>query len=170
MIRKAKYEDAEAIQNLILLFTENGQMLYRSLSEIQQNIHTFLVYEKEGQIVGVCSLKTGWEKLVEIRSLAVHPMFGRQGIATALVRHSVEESLATDNEILFVLTYAAPLFARMGFMIVDKSTLPLKVWNDCQTCLRREKCDEIAMTLSLNALKTGGLGNFPLNGAPEVLY
>lgn len=145
-------------------------MLYRPLSEIQENIETFLVYEKEGQIVGVCSLKTGWDQLVELRSLAVHPAFGRQGIGTALVRYSTEKALNTNNETLFVLTYATSLFAKMGFTVVDKSTLPFKVWNDCQNCLHREKCDETAMTLSLKDLKISRLGNYPLNGAPEVLY
>ncbi|GJL78838.1 MAG: acetyltransferase [Nitrospinaceae bacterium] len=170
VIRKATFEDAEAVQNLILLFTENGQMLYRSLNEIQQNIHTFLICERDHQLAGVCSLKYGWDPYVEIRSLAVHPTFNRQGIGTALVRECIEETLATENEILFVLTYAAPLFDKLGFEVVEKSTLPMKIWNDCQACLHRENCDETAMTLSLAALKKGRLGNIPLNNPPEVLY
>ncbi|MDA0692349.1 MAG: GNAT family N-acetyltransferase [Nitrospinae bacterium] len=170
LIRKANYEDAEAIQNLILLFTENGQMLYRSLPEIQQNIDTFLVCEQEDHLAGVCSLKTGGDQYVEVRSLVVHPRFNRQGIGTALVRESIECSLATDSQVLFVLTYAAPLFIKLGFGVVDKSTLPMKIWNDCQSCLHRDKCDEIALTLSLKALKTSRLKNIPLNNSPEVLY
>jgi amino-acid N-acetyltransferase len=170
LIRKAKYEDAEAIQNLILLFTENGQMLYRSLPEIQQNIHTFLVCAQDDQLMGVCSLKYGWDQFVEIRSLAVHPRFNRQGIGTALVRECVEYALAANSQVLFVLTYAAPLFTKLGFEVVDKSTLPMKIWNDCQACLHRDNCDETAMTLSLKALKTSRLGNIPLNNTPEVLY
>ena len=170
MIRKAKYQDAEAIQNLILLFTENGQMLYRSLSEIRQNIHTFLVCERDNQLTGVCSLKYGWDPYVEIRSLAVHPRFNRQGVGTALVRKCIEDALEEDSGIMFVLTYAAPLFEKLGFGVVEKSALPMKIWNDCQACLHRDNCDETAMTLSLKPLKTGQLGKIPLNNTPEVLY
>jgi amino-acid N-acetyltransferase len=170
VIRKAKYEDAEAIQNLILLFTENGQMLYRSLPEIRQSIQTFLVCEQEDQLTGVCSLKYGWDQCVEIRSLAVHPHFNRQGIGTSLVKECIEGALAADSETLFVFTYAAPLFAKLGFGVVEKNTLPMKIWNDCQACLHRDNCDETAMTLSLKALKTSRLENIPLNNTPEVLY
>ena len=170
LIRKAKHDDAEAIQNLILLFTEDGQMLYRSLAEIRQNIHTFLVSEQDGELTGVCSLKFGWDQYVEIRSLVVHPRFNRQGIGTAQVRECIEAALATDSQVLFVLTYAGPLFEKLGFEVVEKSALPMKIWNDCQACLHRDNCDETAMTLSLKALKTSRLGKIPLNGTPEVLY
>lgn len=170
MIRQAKAEDAREIQHLILLFTENGQMLYRSLSEIRRSIHTFLVCERENRLTGVCSLKYGWDQYVEIRSLAVHPSYSRRGIGTALVRKCIENALAANSEILFALTYAAPLFGKLGFEIVEKNDLPMKVWNDCRACLHREHCDETAMILPLKSLQTGRLGNLPLNRLPEVLY
>ena len=46
-------------------------MLFRTLAEIEQNISDFLVYEKRDEIIGICSLKFGWDRLVEIRSLGV---------------------------------------------------------------------------------------------------
>lgn len=169
-IRKALLEDAPAIQNLILLYTEDGQMLFRSLEEVQQNIITFLVCEKDGQLVGACSLKNDWKPLLEVRSLAVHPRYKRQGIGTALVEGCVEEALENSAETLFVLTYATALFSKLGFEVVEKNSLPLKIWNDCQTCLHRDNCDETAMSLPLKALKTSRLGNIPLKEIPEVLY
>lgn len=169
-IRKARPEDAPAIQNLILLFTEDGQMLYRSLVEIGQNIHTFLVAEKAGQLVGVCSLKNDWKPLLEVRSLAVHPSCKRQGIATALVKECMEEGLKASAETLFVLTYAVSLFRKLGFEIIEKNSLPFKIWNDCQNCLHRDHCDETAMSLSLKPLKISPLGKLPLQDTPEVLY
>jgi amino-acid N-acetyltransferase len=33
----------------------------------------------------------------------------------------------------------------MGFEVVSKDTLPLKVWSDCVRCPKRDGCDEIAM-------------------------
>ena len=156
-IRKAKFEDAEAIQNLILLYTEDGQVLYRSLEEIRQVIRTFLVCEKDGQLIGACSLKNDWKPLMEVRSLAVHPRYKRQGIGTALVQECIEEALEASAETLFVLTYATSMFSKLGFEVVEKDSLPLKIWNDCQTCLHRENCDETAMSLCLKPLK-----NIPL--------
>jgi amino-acid N-acetyltransferase len=169
-IRKAQFEDAEAIQNLILLYSEDGQMLYRSLAEIRQNIATFLVCDKDSQLVGACSLKSDWKPLVEVRSLVVHPTYGRQGIATALVEQCLEHALQGPHETLFVLTYAVSLFNKLGFQVVEKDSLPLKIWNDCQSCLHQENCDETAMSLSLKPLKISRLRNLPLHDTPEVLY
>ncbi len=170
MIRKATIEDATEIQSLILLYAEQGQMLARTLDEIRRNIGEFWVAERQGHIVGLCSLKTGWEPLLEIRSLAVHPAHYRQGIGSALVRACIEEALAPGNETLFVFTYAVDLFTRLGFNVVDKQSLPVKVYNDCEGCLHKDNCDETAMTLSLKSLKKDGFGNMPLNPQSEVLY
>ena len=46
MLRKAKIEDAQAIQNLICFYSEDGKMMFRPLQEIEQNIANFWVYEK----------------------------------------------------------------------------------------------------------------------------
>ena len=73
MIRKGQIEDVPAIQNLICLYSEDGKMLFRSLEEIEHNIADFWVYEKLGEVIGICNLKYGWDKLVEIRSLGVDP-------------------------------------------------------------------------------------------------
>jgi amino-acid N-acetyltransferase len=153
MIREAKYQDAESIQNLIRIFSETGKVLFRSLDEIRENITDFQVYEKNDQIIGVCSLKTGWDQLVELRSLGVDPRYSGQGLGTEMVQASIETALSTDCDTLFVLTYAVPMFERLGFHIVDKATLPHKVWNDCNACLHQENCDETAMILSLDSVR-----------------
>ena len=147
MIRVATLHDAEAICGLIRVYAERDQMLPRFLPEIQQNISTFLVYERDGRIVGVCSLRKGWERLVEVRSLAVDPGYYRQGIATELVKQAIVN--ASDCETIFVLTYVTPLFSALGFQVVAKESLPHKIWNDCRACRHQEDCDEIAMVLSL---------------------
>ena len=153
MIRKAKYHDAEFIHNLIRTFSETGQVLFRSLDEIRENIHDFLVYEKNDQIVGICSLRRGWGRLVELRSLGVDPRYSGQGIGTKMVEASLKNALSTDCDTLFVLTYAVSMFERLGFSIIDKEKLPHKVWNDCNACLHQENCDETAMILSLVSLR-----------------
>ncbi len=153
MIRKAKYNDAESIQHLICIFSETGKVLFRSLDEIRVNISSFFVYIKNDQVVGVCSLKMGWERLVELRSLGVDPRYSGQGIGTKLVEASLKEAILTDCDTLFVLTYAVSMFKRLGFSAIDKERLPHKVWNDCNTCLHQENCDETAMVFSLAPLR-----------------
>ena len=153
MIRKAKYNDVESIQNLICIFSETGKVLFRSLDEIKENISNFWVYEKNDQLIGVCSLKKDWGRLVELRSLGVDPRYSGQGIGTKMVEASLKEALSTDCDTLFVLTYAVSMFKRLGFRTIDKERLPHKVWNDCNACLHQENCDETAMVLSLASLR-----------------
>ena len=153
MIRKAKYNDVESIQNLICIFSETGKVLFRSLDEIKENISDFWVYEKNDQLIGVCSLKKDWGRLVELRSLGVDPRYSGQGIGTKMVEASLKEALSTDCDTLFVLTYAVSMFKRLGFRTIDKERLPHKVWIDCNACLHQENCDETAMVLSLVSLR-----------------
>ena len=153
MIRKAKYNDVESIQNLICIFSETGKVLFRSLDEIRENISSFWVYEKNDQLIGVCSLKKDWGRLVELRSLGVDPRYSGQGIGTKMVEASLKEALSTDCDTLFVLTYAVSMFKRLGFRTIDKERLPHKVWNGCNACLHQENCDETAMVLSLTSLR-----------------
>ena len=153
MIRKAKYNDVESIQNLIRIFSETGKVLFRSLDEIKENISNFWVYEKNDQLIGVCSLKKDWGRLVELRSLGVDPRYSGQGIGTKMVEASLKEALSTDCDTLFVLTYAVSMFKRLGFRTIDKERLPHKVWNDCNACLHKENCNETAMIISLTFLR-----------------
>ena len=169
MIRNPKYEEAEEVQNLILPYAEDGKILFRELEEIRRNIADFRVYEMDRRIVGVCSLNTGWDRLLEIRSLCVHPRYYRRGIASALVDRCIEEACAGNGETIFVLTYAVSLFKKFGFSVVDKSALPMKIWTDCQGCLHQENCDEIAMTLPLKSLKKSGFLKIPLPNPDKVL-
>ena len=147
-------------------------MLFRSLAEIEANIADFLVYEKHQEVIGICSLKFGWDRLGEIRSLGVDPRYHRQGIATKMIQGSIERALQREDcDTAFVLTYAVPLFTKVGFDIVDKMQLPQKVWNDCQACLHKDNCDETAMSLSLLPLKKLPLAKpEALKDSAEVLY
>jgi amino-acid N-acetyltransferase len=48
------------------------------------------------------------------------------------------------------LTYEQAFFEKLGFEVVNKDTLPLKVWSDCVRCPKRDGCDEIAMVRTLH--------------------
>ncbi|TDJ60607.1 MAG: N-acetyltransferase [Nitrospina sp.] len=145
MIRLAQANDAKTILELIEFHADSEQMLFRTLDDIRNNIQNFLVYEDAGVAIGTCALSACGSGLVEVRSLAVHPGHYRKGVGTALVEHCIERATQIEFEKIFVLTYALPLFAKLGFEIIDKAALPQKIWKDCQVCRKQDHCDETAM-------------------------
>ena len=154
MVRKAQPKDIEAIFSLTDFYAAKGKMLHRPRKDIADQIDDFLVYEQDGEIAGACSLKYGWDHLVEIRSLAVLPIYCRRGFAKEIVRECIDHAQQHHSaEGIFVLTYAIPLFLKLGFELIPKSALPLKVWEDCMGCLKRENCDEVAMFRRIKSVK-----------------
>ena len=149
MIRKARIGDARAIQGLIEGSASRGEMLHRSLSEIYDNIRDFYVFQGNRSLLGTCALHICWEDLAEIRSLTVVENERRKGIGSKLVKDCLREAKQLGIRKVFALTYEPSFFQKFGFGIVDKATLPHKVWSDCLKCVKFPDCDEIAMTLEL---------------------
>ena len=50
---------------------------------------------------------------------------------------------------VFALTLATTFFKRLGFKVIDKEKLPMKVWTDCARCTKQDNCDEIAVVKTL---------------------
>lgn len=120
-------------------------MLFKSYAELYENLRDFAVYELNGKVAGCCALAIIWADLVEVRSLAVDEQFRGRGIGTDLVKWCIGEARRLQIRKLMSLTYEERFFARLGFEVVDKESLPLKVWTDCVKCPKNENCDEIAM-------------------------
>jgi amino-acid N-acetyltransferase len=149
-IRRAHIADAEQIQRLINQFADEERLLPRSLSEIYDNLRDFYVYEgSDQQIGGVCALHVCWEGLAEIRSLAVTTKERNKGTGRELIDACLGEARELGVSRIFLLTYIAPYFEKMGFRAVDKSTLPHKIWTDCVRCVKFPDCTETAMILDL---------------------
>lgn len=170
VIRKANITEAESVLKLINLHAQQGQLLFRTLEDIRERISDCFVCEKEGELLGTCSLKYGWDKMVEIRSLAVAPEHYRQGVASKLVRECIAQAGQTDSEYIFVLTYAVPLFKKLGFETVNKAALPLKIWSDCTSCKKRDDCDEIAMVRPLSPLAANETSDQPVNNSGKAIH
>jgi len=149
MIRKATLNDVKAIQSIINQYAETGQMLPRTLNEIYENLRDFYVYENTGSLTGVCALHISWEGLAEIRSLAVRQDTVNRGIGTELVRKCLAEANELKVKRVFVLTYQAGFFKKLGFVDVDKKELPHKIWTDCLNCVKFPNCDESALTIDI---------------------
>jgi amino-acid N-acetyltransferase len=167
-IRKATLQDADGILNLINVYAEVGQMLFRSREDVCAHIHDFLIAEKDGQIAGACGLSFGPGKLVEVRSLAVLPDYSRQGIGTALVNACITQATLAECDRIFVLTYAVPVFEKLGFRIIKMDQLPDKVWKDCQGCRKQDNCDETAMIRDLVQVAGASDTDTPVSEANDI--
>ena len=147
MIRKATVKDVKGIHRLLKRHAERGELLPRALSDLYDAVRDFSVFEKKrgGSMIGVCALHVCWEDLAEIRSLAVREQYQGEGIGSALVRAALAEAQDLGIRRVFTLTYRPDFFNKHGFNIVDKATLPQKVWAECIKCVKFPDCDEIAM-------------------------
>ncbi len=146
VIRKARKEDIDNIHVIVRYYAERDILLARTKEDIAGALDTFLVAEEDESFKGVISYYDYGEKLKEIRSLAVKPDAERTGVGKSLVSSLVERlrERCGDPKI-FVLTYSPGFFEKTGFISVDKSTLPEKIWKDCQNCAHRDNCGETAL-------------------------
>jgi len=145
MIRAATIHDVPAIQGIINSHAELGKMLFRSLAQLYEGLRDMAVYEVDHKVVGCVGLSILWADLAEVRSLAVDEPYRGRGIGSRLVEWCVEEARRLQIRRLMSLTYEQKFFEKLGFEVVPKETLPLKVWSDCVRCPKRDNCDEIAM-------------------------
>lgn len=147
MIRRAKIADVPAMGRIINDAAEFGLMLPKSLAVLYENVREFHVVEDEttGGVVGVCGLSVIWAGLAEVVSLAVSPSQRGKGLGKRLVEACLEEAKDLGVKRVMSLTYEQKFFDRLGFAVVDRQDLPLKVWADCVRCPKNEACDEIAM-------------------------
>jgi amino-acid N-acetyltransferase len=152
MMRKATVHDVGAIHLLLKKHAEEGELLPRSLSDIYDHLRDFTIYEDErdGLLVGVCALHVCWEDLAEIRSMAVDERYQGRGVGSALVAEVLAEAPQLGIRRVFTLTYQADFFAKYGFHLVDKASLPQKIWTECVKCVKFPDCDEVAMIRSLD--------------------
>ncbi|MDO9528718.1 MAG: N-acetyltransferase [Syntrophales bacterium] len=152
MLRKAKVSDAKVIHGVINTSSGKGEMLPRSLMYIYGSLRDFFVCVEDSSdfVTGVCAMHIFWENLAEVRSLCVKDEYRQRGIGKKLVEACISEAITLDLLRIFTLTYQTEFFKKLGFVEVDKSTLPEKIWSDCFKCPKYpDYCDEVAMILEL---------------------
>jgi len=147
-IRSAKISDVEAIYSLINDYAEQDKMLFRSLADIYKNLQSFTVTEDNGKILGCCGLEVIWSDLAEIKSLAVDEASTNRGVGKSLVAAAVEQAAKLGVPKVFALTLDPSFFEKLGFEVIEKDKLPMKVWSDCARCPKQQNCDETAVIKS----------------------
>lgn len=150
VVRQARLSDVPCIGRIIGTFAERKLMLARSQGELYETVRDFLVAEAEpGGICGCVALHIDTHQIAELKALAVaEPVQGR-GVGRALVAACLDQARTLGLERVFCLTYQQDFFARLGFVKVDRSRLPSKVWSECVRCHRFLDCDEVAMWIAL---------------------
>ena len=145
VIRPAAVADVPAIHGIINDAAELGLMLHKPMGRLYETVRMFHVAEDAGGVIGVCGLSIIWADLAEIVSLAVAPSARGRGIGGRLAQACLDEARDRGIRRVMSLTYERGFFERLGFGVVDRQTLPMKVWADCVHCPKNHACDEIAM-------------------------
>lgn len=148
--RNARLTDAAAISKLVNHYAKTGIMLFKPVESIIEGIRNFIVAESNGEIIGCCAVSFFTEELGEIRSIAVKEDSQRSGIGRELVSKAEEILRDEGIKFAFALTLNEPFFNRLGYIKVDKSKFPQKIWRDCLGCSKIMKCDEVAMEKELS--------------------
>ena len=144
-VRNAKISDVKAIHALISSYAGLDRMLFRSPADIYEKLQTFSVAELDGRVVGCCAMEIIWSDLAEIKSLAVDQAYTNRGAGTMLVTAALEQAAALGVPKVFALTLEPAFFQKLGFEVVEKKGLPMKVWSDCARCSKQQNCDETAV-------------------------
>ena len=149
--RQATFADVEEIYNLIAGYASQGIMLPKPHNVLYEAIREFVVAEEisEKKIVGTGALHLTWNELAEVRSMAVHEDYKRQGIGAEIVKKLLQEGREVGVKKFFTLTYTPEFFQSLGFTTTTKESLPHKIWKECIECPKFPNCDEIAMILEI---------------------
>jgi len=155
-IRPARVADAKAICDLVNYYAERGRMLHRSLESVYEALREFQVAEDDaGQVVACIAVDMFWADLAEVKSLAVREDLRGQRLGSRLLQAGIEDARRIGTKRVFALTYEEAFFRRHGFAVIDRDTLPEKVWRECLRCPKYDACDEIAMVLQLDERPAG---------------
>ena len=123
--RQAKFDDVENIHKLLNDYAKEGLMLPRSRNAIYENLRDYIVAVQGSHLVGCGALHFVWDRLAEIRSLAVDPELKCTGIGRKIVelleKEGVERAACdyiagmTDN---FAVKKFNELFVPKAFTMV----------------------------------------------------
>jgi amino-acid N-acetyltransferase len=144
-VRKAGMQDIPLILDLINGYAAKGVMLARTEFEMAEAIRDFSVVTHQGRLLGCGALHFYSPTVAEIRSLAVAEDAKKYGVGRKVVEALIVEANEYELDAVFAFTYVVEFFRKVGFDVVERGVLPLKVWKDCVRCSKFHACDEIAV-------------------------
>ncbi|MEA5092955.1 Amino-acid acetyltransferase [bioreactor metagenome] len=151
--RKATFNDVEAIHKLCNHYATLGLMLPRSRNSIYENLRDYIVAVEGDKVIGCGALHFVWDRLAEIRSLAIDPDKQKTGIGKEIVALLEKSGIEKGTQMFFTLTYQPGFFIKCGYEESDKENLPQKVWKECVYCPQYPNCNELAFVKILPGYK-----------------
>ena len=99
--RRATFDDVENIHKLLNAYAKEGLMLPRSRNSIYENLRDYVIAVEKGQLLGCGALHFVWNRLAEIRSLAIAPDHKAKGIGRNIVKLLEEEGIEKGAKMCF---------------------------------------------------------------------
>jgi len=144
-VRRARMSDVDSIFQLTNFWANKGEILPRTRDNIIHDIQNFVVAELDGNVVGTASLYIYQTGLAEIRSVVVEGGAQKQGQGEALVQYLLEFAHQMELEQIIVLTYIPAYFQKLGFNLIEKSSLAENIIEDSEPSPHKDPADEVAM-------------------------
>ncbi|WPJ94832.1 amino-acid N-acetyltransferase [Coraliomargarita algicola] len=126
-IRRAVEADAHSIFNITRNGVRSESLRERSLESIEASIHSYLVYEIDGSIVGCVNLKSyDGGDVIEVGSVYVQPFYQNKGVGRKMVEFACAEAKARGaKRVIAMTTQANKFFSKVcAFTEGDLTDLP----------------------------------------------
>jgi amino-acid N-acetyltransferase len=111
--------------------------------------------DRSGDLLACGAVHCIWNGLGEIRTLATHPAWRRQGVGTAVLESLIDRAGELGLARLFCLTFEVGFFAAHGFRPITGIPVSDTVYQE----LLRSHDDGVAEFLDLARVKPNTLGN-----------
>ena len=101
--RKATFNDIESIFTLVNDYASDGIMLARSRNTLYETLRDMIVAvdETTNDVVGVGGLHIVWDRMAEVRTMAISPAHTRRGIGAEIVKRLLAEGRALGVTMFF---------------------------------------------------------------------
>ena len=155
-LRTGVAADAAVIHGLISANVNTGHLLPRSLEDVRDHAHRFIVAvegdrEEDEVVIGCAELAPLSESVAEVRSLVVDEARRGRRTGMSLLTALAERARTLGYLTLCAFTHQPSLFVRLGFSIVPHQWVPEKIAHDCAGCSQFRHCGQYAVSLSLRA-------------------
>lgn len=149
MLQKLTTEYFNQVHDLIKFYSDQKLMLPLSLDELYHRAQAYRLVVQDDQVLACAHLDIFTPELAEIKSLAVLDSYRGSGYGRQLVEDCERQARELGIRKLFVLTFQQGFFEKLGYGVVNRDTLPEKVYKECVKCSFYQDCKEIAMVKTL---------------------
>ena len=96
-------------------------------SDCGEHIQNFVGVIKSDNLIAIGALQYE-DSVVLLRSIAVHPDYRGQGLASAMTCHLIEQARSREVRQLYILTETAEsYFSRFGFYPISRQVVPASI-------------------------------------------